>query len=185
MTDAVTSDLPAWQRRLLPLGIALIRVTFGLLFLTNGLAKTAPFEDVNYFPFPGFLIGYDGAKNSLEFDTRDHPIGPYRSLVEEVVLEHYTPFGVAVVVTEVAIGLMLLFGAFASLGALMGTGFLLHIWFANWGRYDAQEVWAWEGPIEWLPLLALAFLASGRYAGLDRPVAARLPRPLRRWPLVR
>ena len=180
-----TGDLPPWQSRAFPLAVLLLRVTFGLLFLTNGLAKTPVFEDVNYLPFPGFLISYDGARNSLDSDTRDHPVGLYREIVENVILDNYTLFGVALVIVEVAVGLMLVFGAFSSLGALLGFGSLFHIWFANWGRYHNQEIWAWEGPIEWLPLLALAFLAAGRFYGLDRAVAARLPVRLRRWPLVR
>jgi uncharacterized membrane protein YphA (DoxX/SURF4 family) len=179
------TDLGGWQLRLYPVAIALLRVTFGLLFLTNGISKIPGFEDINYLPFPGFLIDYDGARNSLDFDTRDHPIGPYRTLVEEVVLDSYTLFGVGLVAAELAMGLMLITGAFASLGALLGSGALLHLWFANWGRYHSQEIWAWEGPIEWLPLLALTFLAAGRCYGLDRLTESRLPARFRRWPLVR
>jgi len=182
---AVGNDLPAWQRRVFPLAMLLFRVCFGLLFLSNGLAKLPGLEDLDYVPFPGFLISYDGARNSLDSDTNGHPIGIYRDFVDDVILEHYTPFGVALVIVEVGIGILLVLGASSSLAALIGFGSIFHIWFANWGRYDDRALWAWEGPIEWVPLLALAFLAAGRFYGLDRQVAARLPRVLRRWPLVR
>ena len=183
--EATTRQLPDWQRRAIPLAILLLRVTFGLLFLTNGLAKLPGLEGINYFPFPGFLIGYDGARNSIAADTQGHPIGLYRDFVENVILENYQFFGGALVLVEIGVGLMLVFGAFASLAALVGFGSIFHIWFANWGRYHDQEIWSWEAPIEWLPLLALAWLASGRFYGLDRVVAARMPERLRRWPLIR
>lgn len=183
--DTATRQLPGWQTRAIPLAILLLRVTFGLVFLTNGLAKLPMFEGINYFPFPGFLIDYDGARNSLDADTRGHPIGLYRDFVENVILENYTLFGVALVIVEIAAGLMLVLGAFASLAALLAFGSLFHIWFANWGRYHDQQLWSWEAPITWLSLLALAFLASGRFYGLDRAVAACVPERLRRWPLIR
>lgn len=178
------NDLPAWQLRAFPLAMLILRVTFGLLFLSNGIAKLPGLAGVDYVPFPGFLISYDGARNSLDSDTRDHPVGIYRDVVENVILDHYTPFGVGLVITELAMGVMLISGAFASLGALIGFGSLFHLWFANWGHYHDRQLWAWEGPVEWLPLLALMFLASGRFYGLDRKVSTRLPAVLRRWPLT-
>lgn len=181
---ASINDLPSWQLRAFPVAVLILRVTFGFLFLTNGIAKLPGLDSVNYIPFPGFLISYDGARNSLDSDTRDHPIPLYRDVIEKVVLDHYTPFGVGLVLTELAMGVMLISGAFASLGALIAFGSLFHLWFANLGHYQDRQLWAWEGPIEWLPLLALLFLASGRFYGLDRKVAAWLPAPLRRWPLT-
>ncbi len=182
----VASDgLEPWQRRSVPLAILLLRVTFGLLFLSNGLAKLPGQEDLNWAPFPGFLISYDGARNSIDSDTNGHPITIYRDFVDDVIVAHYTPFGVALTATEIGVGVLLIVGAFSSLAALIGFLSLFHIWFANWGRYGDRALWAWEGPIEWLPLLALTFMAAGRYYGLDRQVAARLPARWRRWPLVR
>lgn len=182
--STATTGLPTWQLRAFPLAILLLRVTFGLLFLSNGLAKLPGLDDLNYAPFPGFLISYDGARSSLDSDTNEHPIGLYREVVDEVILENFELFGGALVVTEIAVGVLLLAGAFSSAAALVGFASLFHIWFANWGRYGDRSLWAWEGPIEWLPLLALSFLAAGRFYGLDAIVARRLPRALRRWPLV-
>ena len=159
-------------------------MTFGLLFLSNGLAKLPGLEELNYVPFPGFLISYDGARNSLDSDTNGHPIGQYRDFVDTVVLEHFDFFGTALTVSEIGVGVLLVAGAFSSAAALVGFFSLFHIWFANWGRYGDRSLWAWEGPIEWLPLLALSFLASGRFYGLDTVVARRLPRRLRRWPFA-
>ena len=178
------AGLPAWQLRAFPVAITLLRVTFGLLFLANGLAKLPGLEELDYVPFPGFLISYDGARNSLDSDTNGHPIGLYRDLVDNVILENFGFFGAVLVATEIGVGLLLLAGAFSSAAALVGFLSLLHIWFANWGRYGDRSLWAWEGPVEWLPLLALCFLAAGRFYGMDSVVARRLPRGLRRWPFV-
>ena len=99
----------------MPLAIALLRVTFGLLFLANGLAKLPGLTDLNYAPFPGFLIGYDGARNSLASDTSNHPIGLYKDFVDNVIVAHYRPFGVALTATEIGVGALLVVGAFSAL----------------------------------------------------------------------
>lgn len=182
---SVVNELAPWQRRAFPLAILLLRVTFGLMFLSNGLAKLPGMENLDYAPFPGFLIGYDGARNSLDSDTNSHPIGIYKDVVDNVIIDNYTLFGVMLVVTEIGIGALLVLGAFSSAAALIGFLSLFHIWFANWGRYGERSLWAWEGPIGWLPMLALAFLAAGRYYGLDAWVARKLPVAWRRWPIIR
>ncbi len=184
MTDHTAAYTPSWQPAAQRLAILLLRVTFGLLFLSNGLAKLPGLDGLNWAPFPGFLISYDGARNSLASDSNSNPVRAYKELVDNVVLENYAPFGAVLVAGEIGVGLLLVAGAFTSLAALLGFVMLFHIWFLNLGRYLDRDLWAWEGPIEWLPLLALAFLAAGRCYGLDRTVAARLPRRLRRWPLV-
>lgn len=184
MNRSDIQDLPRWQQKALPLGMLLFRVGFGLLFLANGVAKLPGLSGVNYIPFPGFLISYDGAKRSLAADTSNHPVDLYKDLVDNVILAHYTPFGVALVALEICIGVMLILGIAPSLGALVGFLSLFHIWFANWGRYADGSLWAWEGPVEWIPLLALCFLASGRSYGLDRAFAPRFPRRFRRWPFT-
>ena len=174
----------AWRGTAQRLAILLLRLTFGLLFLSNGLAKLPGMEDLDWAPFPGFLISYDGARNSLDSDSNSNPVRAYKELVDNVVLENYAPFGAGLVAGEIGIGLLLVVGAFSSLAALTGFFMIFHIWFLNLGRYLDRDLWAWEGPIEWLPLLALSFLAAGRCYGLDARVAGLLPARLRRWPFV-
>ncbi len=172
--------LPAepWRARLVAYGIALLRIGFGLVFLTNGLAKATGWDGIH--PFPGFLIDYDSAKNILAFDVQTHPVGIYKDFIDNVVLDNYGLFGPLLTVTEIAIGLMLVTGAFANIGALIGALFALHLNFANWDR----NVWAWEYAVEWIPLIALLLIGSGRYFGLDAAAARFLPPPLRRWPFT-
>ncbi len=174
----VMSDSPAWRGQLVSYGIALLRVGFGLVFLTNGLAKATGWDGIH--PFPGFLIDYDGAKGILAYDVQSHPVGPYKDFIDNVVLENYTFFGVLLTITEISIGLMLVTGAFANIGAIIGATFALHLNFANWDR----NIWAWEYAVEWIPLIALVLIGSGRYLGLDEVSSKLLPPPLRRWPLT-
>jgi uncharacterized membrane protein YphA (DoxX/SURF4 family) len=169
---------PPWRERLVAPGIAILRVGFGLVFLSNGLAKATGWDGVH--PFPGFLIDYDGAKGILQHDVQSHPVGPYKNFIDGVVLENYALFGVLLTVTEIFIGLTLVTGAFANLGALIGATFALHLNFANWDR----DIWMWEYAVEWIPLIALALIGSGSYLGLDGRAARLLPPSFRRWPLV-
>ena len=177
--DPIPSDLVGWRRGAFSWGIALLRIGFGLVFLTNGLAKVGLEIPI----LPGYLIDYDGARNILTSNVKDHPVGLYQDLIENLVLDHYTPFGVALTMTEIAIGLMLVTGAFSSVGALIGAAFTLHINFSTLEDSWTSGPWAWEGAVEWVPLIALALIGAGRYHGLDSWVSRRLPTMLRRWPL--
>ncbi len=179
-TESTTGLLPAeaWRARLVGYGIAFLRVGFGLVFLTNGLAKATGWDGIH--PFPGFLIDYDGAKGILEFDVQTHPVGIYKDFIDDIVLANYGLFGPLLTATEIAIGLMLVTGALANVGALIGALFALHLNFANWDR----NIWAWEYAVEWIPLIALLLIGSGRYFGLDAAAARFLPPPLRRWPIT-
>lgn len=172
------ADAPAWRGQLVAFGVALMRIGFGLVFLTNGIAKVTGWDGIH--PFPGFLINFDGAKGILAFDVQTHPIGPYKDFIDNVVLENFTFFGVLLTITEISIGLMLVTGAFANIGAMIGALSILHLNFANWDR----NIWAWEYAVEWIPLIALVLIGSGRYLGLDEASSKLLPPPLRRWPLT-
>lgn len=178
MNNAVLTGAPAWRTQLVSYGIAFLRVGFGLVFLTNGLSKATGWDGIH--PFPGFLIDFDGAKGILRADVQTHPVGLYKDLIDNVVLEHYPLFGVLLTMTEIATGIMLVTGAFANIGAIIGALSVLHLNFANWDR----NIWAWEYAVEWMPLIALALIGSGRHLGLDEASAKLLPPPLRRWPLT-
>jgi uncharacterized membrane protein YphA (DoxX/SURF4 family) len=175
-TEAI--GMPAWRLRLFETGIAVIRVGLGLVFLTNGLAKLAGWDGIH--PFPGFLITSDGARGILEHDVQTHPIGIYKDVIDDVVLANWSVFKIILMLSELFIGVTLVTGAFANLGALVGAGFALHLNFANWDR----NIWAWEYAVEWLPLIGLVLIGSGRYFGLDAWSAKLLPPPLRRWPFT-
>ncbi len=174
-------DLPDWRVRAFGYAVAFLRVGFGLVFLTNGLAKVAGIPDLSILP--GFLIDLDGAEGILRSNTSEHPVGAYKELIDNVVLENWDFFAVLLTASEIFIGLSLVLGAFASVGAMMGALFTIHINFSTLESDWRAGPWAWEGAVEWIPLGALAFMAAGRYWGLDRWIARRLPPSLRRWPV--
>ena len=178
MNAVMLAGAAPWRAQLVSYGIALLRVGLGLVFLTNGISKATGWDGIH--PFPGFLIDYDGAKGILAHDVQTHPFGPYKDFIDNVVLDHYTFFGVMLTITEISIGIMLVTGAFANIGAIIGASFALHLNFANWDR----DIWAWEYAVEWIPLIALLLIGSGRYIGLDEASSKLLPPALRRWPLT-
>src|SRR5215207_10316944 len=94
---------PGWHWTLFLLGMTILRVGFGLVYLTNGLAKLPGFEN-KIPPFKGFLIDRDGARSILESDSSGHPVGIYRDFVEDVILANWGFFGALVTVTELFIG---------------------------------------------------------------------------------
>jgi uncharacterized membrane protein YphA (DoxX/SURF4 family) len=165
-----------WHWTLFALGMTIIRVGFGLVFLTNGLAKLPGFGN-KIPPFEGFLIDYDGARSILDADTSGHPVGIYRDLVEDVILANWGFWGPLLTATELFIGVTLILGVIAPIGALVGAAFALHLNFANIHRDDK---WLWEYAIEWMPLLGLALMRPGRFWGIDRLLARRF----RQWPIT-
>jgi uncharacterized membrane protein YphA (DoxX/SURF4 family) len=165
-----------WHWTLFLLGMMILRVGFGLVYFTNGLAKLPGFSN-KIAPFKGFLIDRDGARSILESDSSGHPIGLYRDFVENVILANWGFFGTLVTVTELFIGICLILGILTPIAALIGAGFQLHINFANIHREDK---WLWEAAVEWMPFLGLAFMRAGRFWGLDVLLARRFPR----WPVT-
>lgn len=164
------------QATLFKLGIAILRVGYGLVFLTNGVAKLGD-QPERIPPFKGFLITRDGARGIIDFDTQGHPVGIYRDFVENAVLAHWGSWGALLAASEIVIGVCLILGLITPIAALMGAGFQLHLNFANIHREDK---WLWEAAVEWLPLLALAFTRAGRFWGLDSYLSRRFPR----WPIT-
>ncbi len=167
------------RTRLLAWGLLILRVLFGLVFLSNGLSKLFGLEHLH--PLPGFLIDYNGAKGIIQSNVQHHPIEPYKRLVLDVLVPHWNIFGHLVGLGELTVGLGLVLGAFTPALAIAGLLMTAHIWFSRWGQGDADFVWDYW--TEFIPCLALALTSAGRFYGLDRMLAERFP-ALRRWPLT-
>lgn len=150
--------------------IAILRIFFGLVFLTNGVAKLIP--GVAHLPGGYFLIDSDGARSIILHNARHHPVTLYHDLVFQVLVPNWSLFGPLVGVTEVVAGLLLVLGLASRLGAILAAGLAFHIQFS-----DANGPWLYEYAVEWVPLLCLAFMHAGWTWGLD----ARLAAANRRW----
>ena len=104
--------------RIAPWALFAARVFMGAFFLyeaTNQLAKG--------------WIGGDGLKNMLTSALRDNSIpGPYRSFLENVVLEHDQIFTLLVIPGEIAVGAALVLGVATRFTAV--TALLMNVNFA-------------------------------------------------------
>jgi uncharacterized membrane protein YphA (DoxX/SURF4 family) len=160
--------------------MAAVRIYFGLVYLHNGLAKLLPAIPGLWPDTPlGFVINATGNRSAFsilqyEVVTQPHPVEPYRSLVESVVLPNFGVFAFGIGVTETLVGILLIVGLLTPLAALVAAGMALHLQFATlW-----NDKWLYEYSLEWLPLLCLAAFRAGRWSGLDRRFAATRAR----WP---
>jgi uncharacterized membrane protein YphA (DoxX/SURF4 family) len=159
-------------------GVALsgLRVFFGVVYLTNGLAKITGTSGVSLGPWKSFLINYDSAESILRHDAAGS-IRPYHDLVFNVVLPHYRVFGTLVTIAEVAVGLGLITGVLGRAAALGGVLLTLNVQVAALGAGE----WTYEYLVELVPLLYLAAVPTGhirileRVPGLHRILTPRRP----------
>ena len=154
--------------------MAALRVYFGVVYLHNGIAKLLPAVPNLWPDTPiGFVINAEGgrsARSIIEFEvvTQQHPVEPYRALVESVVLPNFGPFVFAIGALETLVGILLIIGLLTPLAALVAAGLALHLQFMTlW-----NDKWIYEYSLEWLPLLCLAAFRAGRWHGLDARFAA-------------
>jgi uncharacterized membrane protein YphA (DoxX/SURF4 family) len=149
--------------------IALLRIFFGLVYLTNGLAKFVP--GIAHLPGGYFLIDSNGARSIIEHNARHHPVHVYHDLVFNVFVPNWPLFGPLLGLAETTAGLLLVFGLASSLGALLAALLSLNVQLS-----DATGPWLYEYAVEWVPLLCLAFMRAGAVWGLDGAIARRSPR---------
>lgn len=95
--------------RFVPWGLCAARVFMGVFYLYEATGQLAK----------GW-IGGDGLKNMLMSALREHSIpGPYRSFLENVVLEHDQLFTLLVIPGEIAVGIALVLGIATRFTALV------------------------------------------------------------------
>jgi len=143
------------------LAIAVLRVFWGLVYFTNGLAKVIP--GLGHVPGGFFLIDSEGARSILIHEVKNHPVTLYHDLVFNVLVPNWSVVGPLVGATEMTAGVLLILGLAAPLGALLAALLALHLWFATF--FNGH--WLYEYPVEWVTLLCLAFMRPGRFYGLD------------------
>ena len=117
-----------------------------------------------------------------------HPVLPaYSSLVENLILPHFIPFGWGVLVAEGALGAFLLLGLATRFWALVGLvqSFVIYL------TVGAQpHEWPWTYVLMMLAHLAIFAVAAGRVGGVDGWLRRRArvvdpaPRGWHRWLLL-
>jgi uncharacterized membrane protein YphA (DoxX/SURF4 family) len=161
---------------LLGRGLAAFRVFFGLILLSNGLAKLLSFRTIEIGPYRSFLIDRDEARAILEFEVNRRggdgtDVPGLKAVVNDVVLPGWDVFQWLVTALEVGAGAALVLGIASRAAALLALGqqLFLQLVYLSSGR------WMWEQPHEWVPLLILALVPAGRVWGFDRRFGDRWP----------
>ncbi len=167
---------------LLGRGLAALRIFFGLILFSNGLAKLLSFREVSLGPYESFLINRPEARSILEFEATRRGGGTdvpgLRGLVTDVILPNWGFFQWVVTFVELGVGGLLILGLATRGAALVGLGQQLFLQLV----YLSSNRWMWEQPHEWVPLLILAIVPAGRSWGLDRRFVDRGMRRWHHWP---
>ncbi len=163
-------------------GLAVLRIFFGVIFLANGLAKLTGERNFDVGWYRGFLIVRDEARNILEFESnRRNETGtrvPFvKRIVNDLILPNWDFFQWVVTAIEVGVGGLLVLGLATRLGALVGLSMQLFLA----AVYFSSDRWMFEQPHEYVPMIILSVVATGRYWGLDGILIRRWP-ILGRWP---
>jgi thiosulfate dehydrogenase (quinone) large subunit len=179
MTDSPATARPPdlVSRDVLARGFAALRIFFGLIWLSNGLAKLIGkgAYDLGFATF-GLLDLGTAQFIANDASTRTY-LGPLGAFYQNVVLPNWGAFGAFLTIAEIAAGLALSFG-FLTRAAALGTLLLIGpIWAMFLFSGVTQYVWTY--PVDLFPLLLLAIVPAGRTAGLDARLAARFGA---RWP---
>ncbi len=163
-------------------GLSVLRIFFGIIFLANGLAKLTGERNFDAGWYRGFLIVRDEARNILDFESnRRGETGtrvPFvKQVVNDLILPNWDIFQWVVTAIEVGVGSLLVLGLATRLGALVGLGMQLFLA----AVYFSSDRWMFEQPHEYVPMIILSVVATGRYWGLDGLLIRRWP-AVRRWP---
>jgi uncharacterized membrane protein YphA (DoxX/SURF4 family) len=169
--------------RTLGKALAVLRIFMGVVLFANGVAKLVGFRRIQVGPYVANLIDRGSARAILENGL---PGGKYESIpglrpVMQLMVDNWGVVGWALTATELVVGGLLIVGALTRLVALIGLGQALFLALV----FATRNRWAFEAPHEYVPLIILAIVPSGRVWGLDGRLlrARRTPAgELRGWP---
>ncbi len=182
MTDAARAATPPSaddlipDARLLAKGLAALRIFVGLIFFANGVAKLFSFTDISIGPYSANLIDRGLARSILENEgaRTDLPVIPW--IANDLILPNWDLFQWLITAMELGVGALLIVGLASRGAALLGLGQQLFLA----GLYFSSNRWAFEQPHEYVPLVILALVPSGRIWGLDARVLRARPSLTRR-----
>ncbi len=155
-------------------GMAVVRLFFGIILFTNGLAKLEPsLGRIDLGPYHANLVTRDGARGILNFEVNERriregaPSGTQvpglKRFVNEMVLANWGVFQWVAVAIEVVGGGLLVLGLATRGAALVALGQQLFLALV----YLSSNRWAFEQPHEYVPLVVLALVTAGRVWSLD------------------
>ena len=163
--------------QLLARGFAALRIFFGLIWLSNAIAKLIDVGGYDLGVLSFGLLSRGTAQyiaNEASSRTSFTPLGAF---YQSVVLPNWGFFGAFLTVAELAAGLALLFGVLTRAAALGTLLLIAPIWVLYLFSDLTQYLWTY--PVDLVPLVLLAIVPAGRTWGFDGRLAARFGD---RWP---
>lgn len=175
MTDTTSRDAVSTPHGVLAGGFAGLRIFFGLIVLSNGIAKLIEKSQYDWGFISFNLISKTSARDIATGAADSTSIAPLRTIYQEFVLANWGFFGWFLTAAELLVGIALLLGIATRGAALVQLALIGPIWvmLIDTGQY------LWLYPVDLVPLALLAVVPAGRTAGLDGRLAARFGG---RWP---
>lgn len=164
-TSGVQDDALLPSARTLGKGLAVLRIFMGVVLFANGVAKLFEFRRIEVGPYAANLIDKGAARSILRngFEGEQERSIPGLRPVLELMVDNWGFFGWATTAMELVVGGLLIAGALTRLVALIGLGQALFLALV----FATRNRWAFEQPHEYVPLVILAIVPSGRVWGLD------------------
>ena len=163
------------------IGIALLRIAVGVIFLWAGLEKIfapEPFSAAGFLEFAtGGSLGWpfvtgEVAEGTVFNPTHDFWAGLATNETAMSVINGLVPFG------QIGVGVGLILGMLTRFSAAMGTLMMLFFFLAAWdfqfGIVNQHLTYA-------LVTAFLGLIGAGNYVGLDRQLGEAVSPGIRRW----
>lgn len=151
-------------------GLAALRMFTGAILFANGLAKLLGITTITIGPYQANLIDREATRFILRFEGLENPANggagtevPGLDSVVRFLLDNFGVVQWLITVEELGVGALLLVGLASRGAALLALG--QHLFLAL--LYASSNRWLFEQPHEYVPLLILALIPSGRVWGLD------------------
>jgi uncharacterized membrane protein YphA (DoxX/SURF4 family) len=151
-------------------GLAVLRIFVGTILFANGIAKLAGITTITIGPYQANLIDRETTRFILRYEGLENPAngGPGTEVpgLEPVVrflLDNFDVFQWLITAAELGLGALLVLGLASRGAALLALG--QHAFLAL--LYASSNRWLFEQPHEYVPLLILILVPTGRVWGLD------------------
>ncbi len=157
--------------------LAALRIFVGVILFANGMSKLTGWQDVSIGWYKSFLIDRPLTRSILEDLGKSSEVPLIGRIANDLILPNWGFFQWAITAFELGVGALLIVGLASRGAALAARGMQLFLALL----YFSANRWTFEQPHEYVPLVILAIVASGRVWGLDGRLLATRP-DLRRWP---